>query len=365
MTKTPFNEKELVVVRELPGFHGSAPKTVYDQPANFRENWIATLRDKEPWYLASALDFKNICPRISPDLRAKSMVTDAEGRYRYEGVETDFFGAEWIYLPASGAIEREGYRMMDDIEDWEDVLVFPNMDEWDWEAASAANKEYQSDPLFCPKTIMVTGYFERLISFVGFEDALICMAECMVDEDVAESVHKLFQKLTDFYCDYIRRMAKYFDIALLELHDDWGHQHAAMFSPETHREMILPYIKQITAQCHELGILYEQHSCGMVETIIPQMIEAGIDLWMGQPCNDKAMLVREYGDKICIGCELPMLPPEATDEEIHEAAVEWAATYLIPGKPCALSIEAAKNPNRDRFERELYVLSRKAFCGEE
>ncbi|MDY5810286.1 MAG: hypothetical protein SPK07_11585, partial [Coriobacteriales bacterium] len=113
------------------------------------------------------------------------------------------------------------------------------------------------------------------------------------------------------------------------------------------------------------GILYEQHSCGMVETIIPQMIEAGIDLWMGQPCNDKAMLVREYGDKICIGCELPMLPPEATDEEIHEAAVEWAATYLIPGKPCALSIEAAKNPNRDRFERELYVLSRKAFCGEE
>ena len=42
------------------------------------------------------------------------------------------------------------------------------------------------------------------------------------------------------------------------------------------------------------------------------------------------MLVKKYGDRITIGVETPELPADATDEEIHEAAVAWANDYLIP-----------------------------------
>ena len=359
MKKIPFDESEMVPVEVLPGFHGGAPKILWKQPSTYAENWRNILQNKECHYIPSALDFKTINPRIVPDLRAKAMVNDAGGKYIYSGTELDNFGAEWIYQPkVAGAIEKGGFRLLDDIEDWEEELVWPDIDSWGWEESAIENKEYCSDRKFFYKTICVTGFFERLISFVGFEDALVAM----IDEDARPSIKRFFDRLSDFYCSYIEHMKRYFDIDLFEFHDDWGTQANAMFNTETYEEMIFPYIKKIVAKCHSLGVFYEQHSCGKVETFIPYMIDAGIDLWMGQDCNDKLMLVKKYGDRITIGVETPELPADATDEEIHEAAVAWANDYLIPDRPCALSIIAAKNVNRDRFEKELYILSRKAYC---
>lgn len=359
MKEIPFNENEMEIVDTFPGFHGGAPKILWAQPVSYAQNWRDALQNRRCHYIPSALDFKTINPRIVPDLRAKAMVNDADGKYSYPGVECDNFGVEWINQPEiGGPIEKGGFRLLDDISDWEEKLAWPDIDSWGWDEAAAQNKEYCSDRWFFYKTICVTGFFERLISFIGFEDALVAM----IDEDTRPSVQKFFDKLSDFYCDYVEHMKRYFDIDLFEFHDDWGTQANAMFNTETYETMIFPYVKKVVSACHRLGVFYEQHSCGKVQAFIPYMIEAGIDLWMGQDCNDKLTLVKQYGDKITIGVEPPELPVSASDEEIHEAACEWAADYLIPEKPCALSIFAAKNVNRDRFEKELYVLSRKAYC---
>lgn len=76
-----------------------------------------------------------------------------------------------------------------------------------------------------------------------------------------------------------------------------------MFDAETSEEMIFPYIKKFVAKCHSLGVFYEHHSCGKVETFVPCMIDARINLWMSRDRNDKLMFVKKYGDRTTIGVE--------------------------------------------------------------
>ncbi|NLO49088.1 MAG: hypothetical protein GX111_12405 [Clostridiales bacterium] len=97
------------------------------------------------------------------------------------------------------------------------------------------NRDYLRTNLIIFSTIYI-GYFERLISFVGFENAAITL----VDEDQKKAVHRLFEKLTDFYIEYAQLLHRYLNVEWIEFHDDWGNQRSLMFSLETHREIIFP-----------------------------------------------------------------------------------------------------------------------------
>ena len=86
-------------------------------------------------------------------------------------------------------------------------------------------------------TTVFTSFFERLISFIGFENA----AMALLDEDCREHVRALFfDKLADFYIDYVTRLHKHFNVGYFDIHDDWGTQRSPMFSPAVHRKMIVP-----------------------------------------------------------------------------------------------------------------------------
>jgi hypothetical protein len=135
--------------------------------------------------------------------------------------------------------------------------------------------------------------FERLISFLDFENAAICL----IDEEQKEDVHSFFQKLTDFYCTMIDYAAKYFPaIDAVYFHDDWGAQKAPFFSVDTCREMLAPYIRQIVECCHKNGKFFDFHCCGKSEKMAPIMVECGMDMWCGQPINDKISLIQTYGE---------------------------------------------------------------------
>ena len=48
---------------------------------------------------------------------------------------------------------------------------------------------------------------------------------------------------------------------------------------------------------HEIGVFVELHSCGMIEPLMPGVIDCGVDTWRGQDINDKKKLVYTYGDR--------------------------------------------------------------------
>ena len=85
-------------------------------------------------------------------------------------------------------------------------IKFPNLDDYDWEGSSKRLKEVTEAGRAVSVWVM-NGIFERLISFMEFENAALAL----IDEDQKDAVHALFSRLCDFYDDMFKRFKKYYN----------------------------------------------------------------------------------------------------------------------------------------------------------
>ncbi|MCD8196970.1 MAG: methyltransferase [Lachnospiraceae bacterium] len=288
--KTPFSEDEL----KKTGSYGAYSKL--NTPITPKENLLRAIRHQDPLWIPLKSDELIFCPRIIPDNVARAWVFEQKPHENNTGGK-DMFGIEWVYVPqVGGCMVKPGNPTLTDISEWKTVLHFPDFDSWDWEQSAAENAEYVNTDRYLV-TWIFSGLFERLISFMDFENALVAL----IDEDQQDDLKDLFQALVDMYKDLFSRLKKYFHVDAVFFHDDWGGQKSPFFSVDTFREMIAPYIKQLVDYCHSIDLVFDLHSCGKIEMLIPSIIECGVDKWAGQPLNDKKELIRKYGDKILIG----------------------------------------------------------------
>jgi len=273
-----------------------------------RENFFAFFKGNDYEWIPCNEDVLVFNPIELHDNKARGMVRQqAPFDREHESGGLGWFGVDWEYVNQVGGSMSKG-RMMDDLSEWKDKIVFPNLDECDWEGIAKRNADYLNTDKI-KQTTLFCGYFERLISFVEFSDAALAL----IDPDQEDVVKELFDKLTDLYIDYIGRMKKYFGIEFVELHDDWGNQRAEMFSIDTHKDMIFPYIKRVIDFCHENGIIYLQHSCGNITNLFPNFLEAGVDTWMGQEMGIKWPLVQQYGVKFIF--QVGVVPAKGASQE--------------------------------------------------
>lgn len=285
-----------------------------------RENWIRFLKGETPEWMPSDRDMVLFLPALLPEniARGKVVQQGAFDESTYGG--KDWFGVDWVYDPTvRGSMEVA--PLMDEVDEWEEKVVFPDLSKLDWEGCAAENRELlNGDKLV--GTMLYTGFFERLISFVGFEKA----AMALIDEEEQDTVKALFDKLADFYIEQVRYMKEYLHIEYVELHDDWGTQRGPMMSEDTLREMIVPYVRKFADGIHALGVYFEMHSCGMIEPLIPALIDSGADTWRGQDLNDKLALIRQYGDRFKFGVEIRTIR-ETSDEELLEIVRKFKEDY--------------------------------------
>ena len=184
---------------------------------------------------------------------------------------------------------------------------------------------------------------------MDFENA----AFALVDEDEQEGVHRLFDKLADFYDEYIDYYARYLHPDVITFHDDWGSQRAPFFGLSTVREMILPYLKRVVESVHKRGMLFEMHSCGKNEMLVPAYIEAGVDLWSGQPMNDFEMMYEKYGDQIVLG-----MPVTGITEDMDESKMREVVREFVEKHPHAMGSVFMASP---KVSEILYEESRKYY----
>ena len=263
-----------------------------------------------------------------------------------------WFDLEWEFSEvAGGATVHRGHPKVPDIENWEKYISIPDLDEMDFEKCGKINQEYLNTDKLNELGIL-SGFWERLMSLMDVENAAIAM----IDEDQKPGVHRLFERLTDLYIGYIRNIKKHNDIDCVLIHDDWGHQQSTFFSIDTCREMLIPYYKKVIDVVHELGMYFNFHSCGKNQTLVPAMLEAGVDLWCPQNINDCDMLAQTYKNKpIMFGLVQPDIPKNTGTEEMHRIAEEWVNKY----KDCCIATCFRGAP--PDFSLAVYEFSRKAY----
>jgi len=352
MKKFPYSKDELKIVGSFPAsMEGTPTKDKYSYPITQRENYLAFLRNEAPCWMPND-DYITFCPAIIPDNVSRAWVIEENPTALKGG--PDMFGIEWEYIEvAGGSMVKPGKPVLEDISDWKKVIKFPDVDSWDWAGCAARNKAFLADKDSPVLVWLFTGFFERLISFMDFQNAAVAL----IDEEQKEDLKELFSALCDVYEKIIDKCIKYFGMSILYFHDDWGSQMAPFFSLSTFREMILPYMQRLVNYCHDRNVIFELHSCGHIEQLADGIAETGIDMWRPQPMNDFDRLFRDYGDKFKLGARQPMFGKDATDEQKLSAAKALAAKYDVPGK----YVFTSSHFQDPLFRKALYEETRLAY----
>ena len=94
-------------------------------------------------------------------------------------------------------------------------------------------------------------------------------------------VKMLFDKMLERHFEnldkYLPQVDGYADVLIMS--DDLGMQTAPLISPEMYKELIFPYHKAVFDYVHKNSNLKTFiHSCGAIKTLIPSLIEAGLDI---------------------------------------------------------------------------------------
>ncbi len=364
-----FSPNELQVIAEMPDFFGGPAIPIYNFPVAGKEA-IKALYERRPiWQvmLGIGAEVKNFTPSINPDNVARAFVFDGTvipGVSNLTGGK-DLFGIEWEYIPtAGGSMVRPGRPFIEDANDIEKKLVWPDINSWDWEGAAKVNEQYLSGTTAYAAMFM-NGYFERLISFMDFEGAILAM----VDEEQTDAVKRFFDKLSDLYIRMIDKFTTYFpQVDIYTIHDDWGSQKDTFFSPAVVNEMIVPFMKRVTGFIHSKGKFADLHCCGSNIKQAPNMIEAGFDSWTPQTMNDIEKIYHLYGDRIIIAT-MPKIYDvnNSTEEKQRAYARAYANKYCRPDKPSSLSMysmpRGGDNILTNAFRAELYMQSRINYSG--
>lgn len=183
--------------------------------------------------------------------------------------------------------------------------------------------------------MVINGMFERMYACMGFENALMALIED------PESCKDFFHAMADWKIEYFKKIGKYYDIDILNAHDDYDSNDRMFMSPDLWRSLIKPELTRIVEVCHNAGMLYQHHSCGFIEPIVPHLVEIGCDaIDTFQACNKNTPeLKRKYGDKItfCGGfdnmnvLDVPGVSPEAVKKEYRRVIDSLApgGSYVI------------------------------------
>ncbi|MFR1476892.1 MAG: uroporphyrinogen decarboxylase family protein [Hydrogeniiclostridium mannosilyticum] len=98
--------------------------------------------------------------------------------------------------------------------------------------------------------------------------------------DHPETARYILDQMVAFELEFYRRC---FEAAggrldILRPHDDYGTQISLLFSVEMWREFFAENTRHLVRLAHEYGAFYQQHSCGAVAPIIPELIACGVDV---------------------------------------------------------------------------------------
>ena len=357
MSSIPFSKDELEVVREVPVYRRpNLPKIpIYNFPVSPRDAFHAFYK-KEPVWQLTGIETVRFCPAVYPDNVARGYIIEENPLPMEEWGGKDIFGIEWVYDENNrGSAVVPGAPLFTDANSWEDKLVWPDVNAWDWAGSAEANKDYlSSDNAVVP--VIMNGYFERLVTFMDFGNAAIAL----IDDGQKDAVHRLFAKLSELYIEIVDKFIDYFNVDGFIVHDDWGSQASPLFSVDTAAEMIVPAMKILTDHIKKRGRVAELHSCGSLDVQVPNMIAAGWDTWSPQIINDTYELYDKYGDRIIIGVIPEKIQEDANEESQRKAAADFVEKFCHPSKLANVSIYGAENIT-PVFREELYRLSRKTF----
>lgn len=302
-----------------------------------RENLIAALRRKKhdhtPFYF-------ELCPSLREEFKKRTGENDYEEYYgfdmrtftytptEHQNDYSEYFSKlpdgttvdEWgvAYVPGSVAHFTKFLHAMEDFDEPEQIENFPLPDileDYRWEPLKKAVDECHKKG--CAAIFTAVQIFEPAWYLRGL-DNLLC--DMMTDDEMAAAS---LSRMAEHQIKVAAKVAECgFDVILFG--DDVGSQKSLMMSVELWRKWLKPDMKRAIAAAKAVNpeVLAFYHSDGVIDDIIPELIEIGVDILNPvQPeCVDPYKIKEEYGDRLSfwgtVGTQTTM--PFGTADEVSK-----------------------------------------------
>ncbi len=171
-------------------------------------------------------------------------------------------------------------------------------------------------------------------AFFGWDEFMV---KIMIEKDLIEY---FLERLTEIHLQnleiYIKAVGENIDV--IQLGDDLGTQNALQISPDVYRKMIYPCQKRLFRAVRDKSDYFVfLHSCGSVDEIIPDLIDAGVQVLNPVQTSaggmDPVKLKREYGMDLAFwggGIDTQSVLPNGSVEEVKKD-VRLRRDILAPG----------------------------------
>ncbi len=248
-----------------------------------RENALLALHHQEPQWVPALFDCTYSCRDVINSRPIFEDGADCFGvRWKRSGPETNFITHVDLSCPP----------VLEDVTEWREKVKFPDLSSFDWEAAAAEITEdmRQERLIYC---IMGLGLLERVTTLMRYEDALCAFLE------EPEEMYDLCGALADHKIELVHYVARYQKPDVINYHDDWAMQTAPFLPKSTWEEIIKPHTQRVYDAIKSHGIFLLHHSCGKIESYLPDILDMGADGWNScQDCNDLARIKAALGDRL-------------------------------------------------------------------
>lgn len=246
-------------------------------------------------------DVRNISPRSTASFKIELKDTpDGQYRYFYDeyqiGWRMPSDGGMYYDMfehPISGEITPEtvdAYKLPDPL----DPARFAGLRE-------ASQKVLEQEKRALVIGNMSAGIFELLLWTRGFKDGY---ADWAGNPELSRKILRKYMDLQLAYWEKMFEVMQGIPIDVVQMADDLAGQNGLLISPRSYRKQLKPFHKEMFDYIHsKSGAKIFFHSCGSIHTLIPDLIEIGVDILNPVQVNaanmDSAELKREYGKDIC------------------------------------------------------------------
>lgn len=164
-----------------------------------------------------------------------------------------------------------------------------------------------------------------------------------------EAMKDLIKYLTEWELELAEDICKHMKPDGVFHHDDWGSQNSTFISPDMFEEFIYPAYKEIYGYYKSHGAeLIVHHSDSYAATLVPYMIDLGIDIWQGvMTTNNIPDLIKKYGGKLTFmgGVDSAKIDyegwtREVIAKEVKRACDECGKLYFIPSASQGLPLSS-------------------------
>ena len=223
-------------------------------------------------------------------------------------------------------------------EDWENVHIPEEQLLFDIEEANGNGDKTKFRLAGClPRP------FEQLQFIRGTENLYI---------DLMMRPKKMFEfieKMHDFYTRLVEKWCKT-DCDGIYFMDDWGSQNSLLISPALFDEIFLPMYRTYIDLAHKHGKKAFMHSDGYILSILPKLIDAGLDAINCQIFCMGVDKLKQFRGKITFWGEIDRqhLLPKGTPEDIRNA-VRSVYENLWDGGHCIAQCEIGPGAKPDNI----------------